>query len=348
MFICSVGLILIVVAVVVAIHFILRSWRVNSYGKAVLITGCDRGFGRLLAVHLSTLGYRVFAGCLKANDDNAAELKRTSSRITPVQLDVTKDSEVTQARVFVESQLGDDCLWAVVNNAGIMVHTMAEWTPLSTYRSVMDVNWMGTVRVTLTFLPLLRASKGRLVNVASAAGRCGVQGFAAYSSSKFAVVGLSDCLRREMIKFGIKVSTIEPVIYKTPMADMQVISRQNIQMWNEATQEVRDTYGEEYFKAIQDITEKTVKEQGSKRLRDVIEDMAHAVTATYPKVSYLTAPRKIWLASWVVNNLPSFILDFLLKVLLKAPCAPRALVQQRLKTRGGDQTNVVLNGKKDP
>ncbi len=64
-------------------------------------------------------------------------------------------------------------LWAVVNNAGVACSSEIEWCPMSTFEKMMQVNTFGPVRVTKAFLPLLRQSAGRVVNVASVAGRSG-------------------------------------------------------------------------------------------------------------------------------------------------------------------------------
>lgn len=62
-------------------------------------------------------------------------------------------------------------MWAVINNAGIAAFAETEWCSLDAYQNMMDVNWMGTVRVTKTFLPLVRAARGRIINVVSLAGK---------------------------------------------------------------------------------------------------------------------------------------------------------------------------------
>ena len=67
--------------------------------------GCDRGFGFMLAVHLSALGYRVFAACLDLTGEGAVKLRQTSANIVVLQLDVTSDQQVAEARTFVDNQL---------------------------------------------------------------------------------------------------------------------------------------------------------------------------------------------------------------------------------------------------
>ncbi|PVD38343.1 hypothetical protein C0Q70_00956 [Pomacea canaliculata] len=245
------GALALAAVVLFLLNVIVRRRTVIPGGKAVLITGCDHGFGCMLAEALDILGYRVFAGCLNAAGDGAKELKqKTSSNLVIVQLDVTSDVQVAEARATVERSLDGCCMWAVINNAGIAAFAETEWCSLDAYQNMMDVNWMGTVRVTKTFLPLVRAARGRIINVVSLAGRIALPGFTSYSSSKFALIGFSDSLRREMIKFGVKVITIEPTLYRTALSDCDALTRQNERMWNMASEEVRHDYGETYFRSF--------------------------------------------------------------------------------------------------
>ena len=71
----------------------------------VFPSGCDRGFGYMLALRLSSMGYRVFAACLNVNGEGPEKLRQTSSNIVTLPLDVTKDDQVAAARETVEKQL---------------------------------------------------------------------------------------------------------------------------------------------------------------------------------------------------------------------------------------------------
>ena len=87
-------------------------------------------------------------------------------------------------------------LWAVLNNAGITgLPAPVEWLHKSEFSKVMAVNFMGMVHVTNTFLPLVKKSRGRIVNTASMIGRFGFPGTGPYCASKHAVEGYSDVLR---------------------------------------------------------------------------------------------------------------------------------------------------------
>nr|KAG5713594.1 hypothetical protein BaRGS_024642 [Batillaria attramentaria] len=209
----------------------------------------------MLAKHLDSLGYRVFAGCLDAEGEGARQLRKTSSDIVVVQLDVTSDKQVAHAREFVVA-------------------------------AMMNINWLGTVRVTKAFLPLVRAARGRVINLASLAGRVALPGFTSYSSSKFAVIGFSDSLRREMKKFGVRVITIEPSLYRTAIADREALTRQNVHMWGEAAPEVRKQYGESYFRCYLAKLAYVLR-YASENVHEVVEDLTHAVSAARPYNRYV-------------------------------------------------------------
>lgn len=139
---------------------------VSADGKAVLVTGCDTGFGHLLAKFLARDGFLVFAGCLDAKSEGAMSLKK-QARIKVLQMDVTKDDEIEDAYRIIKEDLGTLKLWAVVANAGMMNCGLLEWMTITSITHIFDVNVFGVVRVVKKFLPELRQSKGRAVIVAS-------------------------------------------------------------------------------------------------------------------------------------------------------------------------------------
>ncbi|KAM4767404.1 17-beta-hydroxysteroid dehydrogenase type 2 isoform 2-T2 [Cyanocitta cristata] len=140
--------------------------------RAVLITGSDTGIGHALAKYLDSLGFVVFAGVLNKDGPGAEELRQTcSQRLCVLQLDITNATQVKEAYLKVSEKVQNAGLWGVVNNAGILGFPAdGELLPMSIYRHCMEVNFFGAVEVSKTFLPLLRKSQGRLVNISSMAG----------------------------------------------------------------------------------------------------------------------------------------------------------------------------------
>ncbi|PVD39153.1 hypothetical protein C0Q70_01781 [Pomacea canaliculata] len=141
------------------------SYKVDPANKVVIITGCDTGFGNSLAQRLDSLGFTVIAGCLDKSSDGAEQLKSsTSGRLHVIPLDVTDDTGISNCLSFFEEELPGKDLWALVNNAGIIVRGDVEFTSVKSYQKVADVNLFGTIRMTKAFLPHLRKHKVTLQN----------------------------------------------------------------------------------------------------------------------------------------------------------------------------------------
>lgn len=125
-------------------------------------------------------------------------------------LDVTDQASIAAARASVEVALDGAPMAALVNNAGIPAAGPLELLPLDELRRVLEVNLVGVVAVTQAFLPLLKAARGRIVNVSSVAGRVALPFMGPYAASKFALEAVSDSLRRELLPFGVAVIVIQP------------------------------------------------------------------------------------------------------------------------------------------
>src|SRR3989442_13133999 len=156
-------------------------------------------------------GFRVFGTVRRAEDEAALE----RAGVTAVRMDVTDSASIARAREQVERVLAGAPLAGLVNNAGIPAAGPLELFPLDELRRVLEVNLVGAVAVTQAFLPLPKASRGRLVNMSSVAGRGALPFLGPYAASKFGLEAISDSLRRELLPFGVKVIVIEPGTFKT-------------------------------------------------------------------------------------------------------------------------------------
>ena len=137
--------------------------------------------------------------------------------LIPVMLDVTDATSIARAGVLVEQACSDTGLWAVVNNAGVSISAPLECVPMDVMRTQLETNVVGALAVSQRFLPLLRASGGRIVNVSSGIGNVAPPYLGAYAASQFAKEGLSDALRRELRPLGVRVSVIQPGAVYTPI-----------------------------------------------------------------------------------------------------------------------------------
>ena len=179
----------------------------------MVVTGASTGFGAAIARHLAGRrgGFRVFGTVRRAEDEAALE----RAGVTAVRMDVTDSASIARAREQVERVLAGAPLAGLVNNAGIPAAGPLELFSLDELRRVLEVNLVGAVAVTQAFLPLLKASRGRIVNMSSIAGRSALPFLGPYAASKFGLEAISDSLRRELLPFGVKVIVIEPGTFKT-------------------------------------------------------------------------------------------------------------------------------------
>jgi NAD(P)-dependent dehydrogenase (short-subunit alcohol dehydrogenase family) len=134
-------------------------------------------------------------------------------------MDVTDAATIAAAHVEITGQLRDAPVAGLVNNAGIGVAGPLEHISLDELRHVLEVNVVGVVAVTQAFLPLLRFSRGRVINIGSVSGRLAAPFGGPYSASKFALEAVSDSLRRELLPFGVPVVLIQPGSIVTPIWD---------------------------------------------------------------------------------------------------------------------------------
>ncbi|XP_007946208.1 D-beta-hydroxybutyrate dehydrogenase, mitochondrial [Orycteropus afer afer] len=290
--------------------------QVNPVGsKAVLITGCDSGFGFSLANHLHSQGFLVFAGCLLKHKGDSGVQKLDSlksDRLRTVQLNVCKSEEVEEVVEIIRSSLKnpETGLWGLVNNAGISTFGEVEFTSMETYKEVAEVNLWGTVRMTKSFLPLIRRAKGRVVNISSMLGRMANPARSPYCITKFGVEAFSDCLRYEMQPLGVKVSVVEPGNF---IAGTSLYSPERIQaiakkMWDDLPEVVRKDYGKKYF------DEKIAKMEnycnsGSTDTTPVIKAVTHALTANTPYTRYHPMDYYWWLRMQLMTHLPAAVSD---------------------------------------
>lgn len=181
--------------------------------RTVLISGCSTGIGRACAAGLGERGWQVFATVRGEEDE--IELAGLLG-VTPVLLDVTDEESIERAKATVSAATGDR-LGALVNNAGIAVGGALETVPADDLRRILEVNVVGQVALTQAFLPLLRASGGKVVFVGSLGGRVAFPFAAPYHASKFAIEAIGDSLRAELRAQDVSVSIVEPGTISTPI-----------------------------------------------------------------------------------------------------------------------------------
>jgi NAD(P)-dependent dehydrogenase (short-subunit alcohol dehydrogenase family) len=180
----------------------------NLNGRVGVVTGAGGGIGREIARRLTREGMAV---AVLDRDSAAAEAVAAEIGGLALAADVTSHEQVSRAvdKVLARLQRID----ALVNNAGIAWMGPAMDMPLEALRAMLRVNVEGVFIVSRAVLPHMMARRsGSVVNLASWAGKTGNANFAGYSASKFAVIGLTQALAREMAPHGIRVNAICPGI----------------------------------------------------------------------------------------------------------------------------------------
>ncbi|WAQ97307.1 DR9C7-like protein [Mya arenaria] len=290
--------------------------RVDPSGKAVFITGCDSGFGNSLARRLFARGYLVFAGCLNPECTGAQKLKADcTGKLHVLSVDVTDEWQVRGAVKYVKENIGDHGLWAVVNNAGVAIFTEIEWCSVLQFQRILDVNVLGVVRVTKAFLPLIRTAQGRVR----------------------ACIAFSDALRLEMKKFHVKVVTIEPTLYKTPISEKNVLEQQNRKSWSETPPEIKEAYGDEYFDAFIHNIDNQMK-RAIPNTTYVIDLMENAVTDVNPQARYVAATPAGKIRAAILSFLPQTITDIIFEK-TTPKCLPRQSTSSSVSSASDNDVN---------
>ncbi|XP_068598568.1 retinol dehydrogenase 5 [Brachionichthys hirsutus] len=285
--------------------------------KYVFVTGCDSGFGNLLCKKLDRRGFHVLAGCL--TEKGADDLKRLAGpHLKTVLLDVTNLDSVQKAMEWTRKEVGDNGLWGIVNNAGRSLPMgPSEWMTVEDFHSTLNVNMTGVIAMTITFLPLIKKARGRVVNVASVLGRVAANG-GGYSISKFAVESFSDCLRRDINYFGINVCIIEPGFFKTAVTSLGPLERELHRLWNQLSPEVQASYGDKYLDRYIKVQRLIMNAVCDSDLTKVTSCMEHALTAAHPRARYSAGwdAKLLWIP---LSYMPSCVVDLGLKLVLPRP-----------------------------
>eukprot|EP00111_Clytia_hemisphaerica_P018118 TCONS_00053610-protein len=285
------------------INYIVDHWISTKVKQNVLVTGCDSGFGLQTALVLSESNCKVFAGCLTQDGVKQLENDARFQGMAFI-MDVTKDEDVQNTKKIIEENGGIDGL---VNNAGILIHGLIEWQSIELMKKTFEVNYWGLVRVTKVILPLLKKSRGRIVNLTSIGGRLTPPYTAPYYCSKYAAEAFSDSLRLEVKPWGISVHIIEPSYYKTAITNEETVRRNWQKLWNEQPDEIQNEIDEKTFHEFVTAFYKQIS-IGSENIIEVALVIKHALLAKFPRRRYITGVN-CGLAAFA-THLPTVLGDF--------------------------------------
>uniref|UniRef100_A0A7S3XUA9 Uncharacterized protein n=1 Tax=Heterosigma akashiwo TaxID=2829 RepID=A0A7S3XUA9_HETAK len=302
-----IGLVLALLAREILLFTTRRSYPTHTAG-AILVSGASQGIGRDAAIALAKQGFSVYAGVRKEMDAASLESEGFDNLI-PIFLDVQNSSQIQEALVTVSSS-GLQFV-GLINNAGVLDRSFLESQSIEDIKWMYDVNVIGLIELSQAFLPLLRESKGRIVNMGSVASFLSVPGLAAYAGTKFALRGLSDGLRRELYALDVAVVLLEIGVVETRMA------RTPLRPPPAAAAAADDPAAAAVTAAYAPLARLFGREYATDwyTTRDTDRAVLAAMTDKRPRPSYTCAgagPAPAWLIRRLVQLLPDHLLDFFL------------------------------------
>jgi NAD(P)-dependent dehydrogenase (short-subunit alcohol dehydrogenase family) len=189
--------------------------------KTWFITGASRGFGALVAERALAKGDNVVATARNAKA--IAERFGEHANLLAVALDVTSEEQAIAAAKAAIDRFGR--IDVLLNNAGFGLMGAVEEASAAEIEAVYRTNVFGLLTVSRAVLPYMRkARSGRVLNISSVGGYRGGAGFGVYSSTKFAVEGLSEALHAELAPLGVHVTVVEPGYFRTDFLDSSSLS----------------------------------------------------------------------------------------------------------------------------
>lgn len=256
----------------------------------VVITGCDSGIGRSLAERLTESGYKVAVSYLRENHF------ANNPQVAAQKMDLEIKAEVDAFCDFVKRLCRENPpLSAVVANAGVALGGPVENLPLDLYRKSFEINFFGAVAVIQALIPDLIRSEGKICIIGSMAGRIAMPFLSPYASTKFALEGFCDSLRREMNPFGVKTIMIEPAAVATPI-------------WNNAKRQDISFVDEKYLESLL-IFQKNFIDGGNEGMsvERATALIAGILEKENPKARYVIARNMMTFR--LLLRLPSIVLD---------------------------------------
>jgi len=263
------------------------SWFTN---KKVVITGGSSGIGKAAAILLAKQGASV---CIVARNeskltaalDEIRELTASRDQIVIAKsIDISDRAAVMAAAPDIIAKLGG--IDVLVNCAGIGYPGYIQSITDATWDSMIHIDYMGTVNIIRAFLPCFTKQKsGNIANVSSVLGYMGVFGYAAYGAAKYAVVGLSECLRQDLLPYNINISVLYPPDTDTPQ-------------WHEENKikppETRMLSG--------NIKVLTAEKVASELLKGIEKKSFSIVPGTMNKVTWFLSKHLPWLVWMIVSG----------------------------------------------
>jgi NAD(P)-dependent dehydrogenase (short-subunit alcohol dehydrogenase family) len=266
--------------------------------KSAFVTGAATGIGEALVVRLQREGWQVFAGYRSSPPDQARWFGMPNVHAVPC--DVTDGDQVAAAANSVGERT-DGTLDLLINNAGYSSREgVIEAANMTEYRRAFEVNFWGPVRVVQAMMPMLRQSRGRIINTTSASVYMTIPMASAYPASKAALVVFTQHLRMELAPFGIEVTNLVPSGVETPMVDIG--PEATAQQWASIPEPLREQYRHHFLDGATAIGE-NFKLEPPDAFADAV--WKKIISAKRLRLTYVIGPRSAAVLPWLHRLLPA-------------------------------------------
>ena len=275
----------------------------NQLNKSILITGCSTGIGAALVLEYLKQGFIVF-GSIRDKKMEPLLKKKYGNNFIPLVFDVTNYSQISKAYKKVKLKLRGANLGILINNAGIAQLGPVEHISSEEFDLHLRTMVLGAFNCVQIFLPLLgtqnRLTPGKIINISSGGGSIGQPFMASYCSSKHALEGFSESLRRELLIYDIKVIIIAPRAFKTAIWEKSNVDKK-------ANEFRKTVYSQAFSKFTDFIKDASEKGQDVEVLARKIYNIS---TLRKPKVKYSMGPSG--LQFFLIRVLPKKLIDKIL------------------------------------
>ncbi|XP_044745475.1 retinol dehydrogenase 7-like [Coccinella septempunctata] len=295
-----------------------------SSKNVIFITGCDSGLGFSFAQHMADIGFTVIAGFLNLKSQGAQVIKEKYSedQIVPLLLDLTDHNNITEVVKYVEIFLDANRynLYAVVNNAAIMIFGEFEWLTQKHISQQMNVNLLGPMMMTKEFLPLLRKYRGRIINISSHCSNQSLPGLSVYGATKYGLKGWSEALRLETAKYGIKVVNLIPGSFTTQSNIMANQPKYADEMYVNMSKEQKSFYNR-YFREYHTYLTVIKPPSEVRKVQDpkLYELFEEALLNVSPRIVYKNEPWRYLIYHSLFYWSPTTIKDFFIEKFMHIP-----------------------------
>jgi NAD(P)-dependent dehydrogenase (short-subunit alcohol dehydrogenase family) len=284
--------------------------RKDDSQKSIFVTGTTSGIGKAIVQCFAEAKWKVFAGVRDTASAKALG-EFGFSGVEPVVLDVTRKEQIQAAAARLTEELGDRGLDGLINNAGVCEPSPVECASLEGFRSTLEVNLVGVVATTQSFLPLLRKATGRIVSIGTVTREPHtVPLFGTYAASKSALISIMRSLRCELRPSGIKVCIVDPGFIHTPLWD------KNNDRLNAVGSLLSGDDRAHYEKCVANMGELLISARRMARSPRLVATATYrAMTSRKPKFDY-TVGVDTKMALFASRFLPNSVVDMVLGHLL--------------------------------